>query len=149
MTSNTEPKQALTEVFHDYVASTIDPEGFPTPHALVRDQTGALTVVVLAVDLPEAYAVMLKLWDQGAAEMIFALDRYALPGQGTMLGDLLAGFHFTRHDAPRPFIIEYQYDPRIVQPIEWDNPFWTAGLHHEINHHLRQRLGIGPAVVRQ
>lgn len=143
MTSDTEPKQALTEVFHDYVASTIDPEGFPTPHALVRDQTGALTVVVLAVDLPEAYAVMLKLWDQGAAEMIFALDRYALPGQGTTLGDLLAGFHFTRHAAPRPFIIEYRYDPRVVLPIDWDNPFWTAGLYGEINQVLRQRLGIG------
>ena len=149
MTLNTEPKQALPEMFHDYVASTIDPDGFPIPNALVLDQNGALTVVALAVGPTEAYPVMLKLWDQGAAEMIFALDRYALPGQGTTLGDLLAGFHFTRHAAPRPFIIEYQYDPRIVQPIDWDNAYWTAGLYGEINQYLRQRLGVDPAAVRQ
>ncbi|GAA3254781.1 hypothetical protein [Sphingomonas yabuuchiae] len=148
MTSNTQAEKALTEVFHEWVASTVDPEGFPVPHALVRNREGTLTVVALAVPPTEAYAVMLKLWHQGAEEMIFALDRFALPGQGTTLGDLLAGFHFTRHAAPRPFIIEYQHAPRIVRPIDWDNVHWTAGLYGEFNQVLRQRLGIAPEKVQ-
>lgn len=144
MMSDAQAEKALPDIFYEWVASTVDPEGFPIPHALVRDPKGALAVMALAVGPTEAYAVMLKLWDQGAAEMIFALDRYALPGQGTTLGDLLAGFHFTRDGAPRPFIVEYQYAPRVVKPIDWDNLYWTAGLYDEFNQVLRQRLAITP-----
>ncbi|MEJ8630630.1 hypothetical protein P0F65_13680 [Sphingomonas sp. I4] len=132
----------LTTVFHEYVAATMDEDGFAIPHALVLDASGGMTIAALNLEPGQAYAFMLKLWADGATEMIFALDRYALPGQHTTLGDLLAGFHFTRAAAPRPFIIEYQYEPRIVQPINWENPFWTSALDSEFSQILASRLGI-------
>lgn len=137
-----DPQKPLTEVFHDWIVATVDPEGFPVPHGLYVDQQGDLTVVALAMDPDATYSVMLRFWGAPAKEMIFALDRYALPGQGTELGDVLAGFHFTQGAAPRPFIIEYQYEPRIVKAIDWDNVFWNSALLSEMTQVLRSRLGL-------
>lgn len=132
----------LTEVYQDWIASTIDAKGFEIPHGFALDRDGALTVVALAVPPTEAYMHMIAQWKRGAVEMIFGLDRFAKPGQGTTLGDLLGGFHFTRDASPRPFIIEYQFEPRIVKPIEWNNTFWNAGLYSEIVQVLRIANGF-------
>jgi hypothetical protein len=140
----TEGQKPLTEMFHEWVAATIDPEGFPIPHGLCLNAQGELAVVALALEPDLAYSVMLKLWGEPATEMIFALDRYTLPDQHTEFADVLAGFHFTRGAPPRPFIIEYQYEPRIVKPIDWTNLFWTGALYSEINQVLRARLGLAP-----
>ena len=91
-------QKPLTEVFHDWIAATVDPEGFPVPHGLYRDPKG----------------------------------------------DVMAGFHFTQGAAPRPFIIEYQYEPRIAKPIDWDNLFWTSALLSEMTQTLCSRLGLQP-----
>lgn len=136
------PPPPLTEVYHGWVATTVDEKGFDIPHGLSLSPAGELTVLALAVPPEQAYQVMFRQWETGAAEMIFALDRFAKAGQGTTLGDLLAGFYCTRQDPPRPFIIEYQHAPRIVKPIEWGNIFWNAALLSEINAALRGHLGI-------
>jgi hypothetical protein len=135
--------KSLVETFHDWVVATVDEKGFEVPHALARGADGKLTVYALALGPSEAYRLMLSTWERDEPlELIFALDRFAKPGQGTELGDLLAGFHLTRK-APRPFIIEYQYAPRIVKPIDWGNAWWNATLQGEMISTLRGHLGLG------
>lgn len=139
-----EQQRPLPDVYLDWVKIAIDEKGIEIPHGLIVDAQGKLTVCALALDPPEAYAFMLTRWITTAPiEMIFALDRYALPGQGTTYGDLLAGWHLKRSDADpakiehRSFTIEYQHEPRVVQPFDWDNGWWNAGLTRELNGAVR------------
>jgi len=124
--------QPLPDSYRDLMASCIDEEGVSIAHGIVIDAAGEMTMLALAVPPMQAYKVMLGQWLRGAREMIFALDRFTKPGQGTTLGDLLAGHHFVAGVPPRPFIIEYQHDPRIVKPIDWHNAFWNRGLIDEL-----------------
>jgi hypothetical protein len=125
-------QRPLPEVFHDWLGHTIDENGVEIPHGLVLDQANQLTVLALAVPPTQAYQVMFgQVLKLEAREAIFALDRFAKPNQGTTLGDLLAGHHFV-NGKWRPFVVEYQHAPRIVKPIDWDNPFWNAALAQEM-----------------
>ena len=139
-----EPTKPLPEVYREWIAATIDEKGVGLSHGMIVDADGGMTLYALDLTPPQAYAMMLGEWTKRRpAEMIFALDRFTKPGQGTTLGDLVAGFYCpSQSAAPRPFILEYQHEPRIVKPIEWDNLFWNAALHSEIIAALRGRLGL-------
>lgn len=133
----------LTETYFDWIATTVDEAGFEIPHGLIVDADGGMTVIALAVPSDQGYEIMLAHWAKHRpAEMIFAFDRFTKPGQGTSLGDLMAGWHIVQNAPPRPFIIEYQHEPRIVKSIEWENPFWNAALTRELSGHLLA-LGLG------
>jgi len=132
----------LPDAYHELMASYIDENGVEIAHGIVVADTGEVTMIALAVPPAQAYEVMLAQWGRSPSEMIFALDRFTKPGQGTTLGDLLAGFYFKAASPPRPFIIEYQHEPRIVKPIEWDNTFWNEGLLHELDAAVRN-VGAG------
>lgn len=136
-----EPAKSLPDQYHDWVIATIDAEGVSQQGLILRED-GALTVFALHVPVPQAYQIMIaQFQDLQGIEAIFGIDRFTKPGQGTSLGDLVAGHHLTR-GGTRPFIIEYQHDPRIVKPICWDNPFWNAGLNAELLGFLRQASGV-------
>lgn len=145
----------LPTTYHEWLASTVDEQGFEIPHGMLLTADGGMTMVALAVPPTEAYKVMLGMFVRdNASEMIFALDRFARPGQGTTLGDLMAGFHLVRGHNPKPFVVEYQFEPRIVQPIDWDNAFWNAALSIELRNALSTHLGVsldgtGPTGSRQ
>ncbi|CAN5371224.1 hypothetical protein BH10PSE14_BH10PSE14_04680 [soil metagenome] len=128
----TDAKQSLPDMYHEHLARCIDEKGIEIPHGFVVHQDGTMTLLALAVPPDHAYRVMLSQWLRDAKEMIFALDRFARDGQGTTLGDLMAGYYFVRGERPRPFIIEYQHEPRIVYPIAWDNAFWNSALAREL-----------------
>ena len=138
------PEMPLTVMYHEWMAATVDEDGFEMPYGLVLDDDGQITVMALALTPDQAYQHMLKHWtEHRPAEMIFAIDRYAKPGQGTTLRDLMAGWHFIKADPrPRPFVVEYQFDPRLVKPIEWDNLHWNAALTRELSGHLRHHLDL-------
>jgi hypothetical protein len=125
--------QPLTETFHAWLSSTIDEEGVSIPYGLALGGDDALTVFALALPVGQAYSVMLTTWAlKRPREIIFAFDRFTKPGQGTTLGDLVAGHHFVAGQPSRPFIVEYQHNPRIVQPIDWENSFWNNALAGEL-----------------
>ncbi|AJP72957.1 hypothetical protein [Sphingomonas hengshuiensis] len=131
----------LPAAYHDLLTSTIEPEGFEIPHAIGVDADGALTMFALALPVPDAYQRMVSEWASGKfSELIFAFDRYALPDQGTTLGDLMAGWHFTLN-RPRPFIIECRFGPREMRPIDWSNAHWNAALTRELRAHIRASFG--------
>lgn len=140
--ASSDPQMPLIEIYHEWISSTVDEKGFEIPNGLIVGDAGDMTVVVLAVPPAEAYLVMIEQCSRRRCEAIFALDRFAKDGQGTTLGDLLAGFHFTPDAAPRPFIIEYQFAPRVILPIEWNNLHWNAALYREMSAILRKQIGL-------
>lgn len=129
--------KALPDQYHELVSTSIDEKGIEIPHGLIIDDDDALTMIALAVPASQGYGFMLAQWVKlRGKEMIFAFDRFTREGQGTTLGDVMAGHYCTRAGT-RPFIIEYQHAPRIVKPIQWDNAFWNSGLNSELLQHLR------------
>lgn len=150
------PDKPLPVMYHEYVASSVDEKGIGLNKAILVDGDGALTIYALDIPVPQAYRLMLAdLHKHSARELIFGFDRYAKEGQGTTLGDLVAGFHVTTGfavaaspiiaaPAPAwtPFVIEYQHEPRIVKPIDWGNGFWNAALRNELAGTIAELVGV-------
>lgn len=131
-TEPSSPEKPLTTIYHDWVSASISEEGISLPQALSLEKNGALTVFALAVEVEQAYRLMARHWAvERPRELIFAFDRFTKPGQGTTLGDVMAGWFFGQNGF-LPFVIEYQHHPRIVKPIVWNNAFWNAALMREL-----------------
>lgn len=130
MTNSARP---LIDVYAGWLDITIDAKGVEIPHALSMAQDGTLTVMALAMSPGESYPFVVRHWVvEKPRELIFAFDRFTKPGQGTELGDLMAGFHLVGGEPPRPFIIEYRHAPRLVKPIDYGNAYWNAALSREM-----------------
>jgi hypothetical protein len=126
--------KGLAEAFHALIASSIDAVGV-YPHKCLHVKDGKLTMAAIMINDPgQVYAALLAIClNKKPDEIIFGLDRYCKPGQGTTLGDCITGANFAA-GVWKPFVIEYQHEPRIVQPIQWDNPFWNAHVMDELRH---------------
>lgn len=126
----------ILKQYHDIISSSITEEGITIPHALFIGDDEKVDMMALAVPPTQAYRVFLEfIGDKKPASAIFALDRYTKEGQGTKYRDLMAGFFYQKLEvgtATLPFIIEYQYEPRIVEPIDWSNAFWNDVLGKEL-----------------
>jgi hypothetical protein len=123
----------LPEIYHSNIANWIDESGVYPHQAMVVDKNGKIGVFALDFRTPsevmnELLKVLLK---EQPKEMIYGLDRFTKPNQGTTLGDVIAGAYWNG-DAWRSFIIEYQHEPRIVKPLDWNNKFWTAAIKEEL-----------------
>lgn len=124
--------EPLHEQFWRWAESTVDEDGFSMPYALSADAKGQVTVMALAVPSNQVYRYVLgHVAKERPAAAIFAMDRFAQPGQGLRYKDLLAG-HYFEAGVWRPFIIEYRYDPRAFEPINWENQYWNAALRREL-----------------
>lgn len=144
MTTAASSQTCLTETYHDWLTASIDEQGAGLPHALIAREGAGLTVMALDLPPDQIYRLMLAEWEKQPLELIFGIDRFAKPGQGTTLDDLVAGWHFTR-DRPIPFIVEYRHAPRVVGPIAYDNFWWNAALTRELTAHVRAQLGVAAA----
>jgi hypothetical protein len=125
--------------YQSFMADCIDDDGVSLAHGIIVDHEGAMLMLALAVPPEQAYqAMLMHIAKSAAQEAIWALDRFAKDGQGTKYKDLLAGQHFINdYDKPmqkcfHPFIIEYQIDPRIVEPVDYGNEFWNTALCGEL-----------------
>jgi hypothetical protein len=123
--------QNLVEMFCGLVDPSIDERGVYPHHALVMSQDDKLTMMALDLFPEQVLRAMVVEILKGAKELIYGLDRTCLDGQGTTLGDCVAGVYWNGTEF-KPFIIEYQHSPRIVKEINWDNEFWTSALQGEI-----------------
>lgn len=137
----TEP---LIDHYYSFMAETWDGGEESIPMGMFRKPDETLTMVALALPPDEAYEVMLKLVvEEGATEAVFTLDRFTKPGQGTKYNDVLAGHVFDRSVTPapwRPFIIEYQTEPRHFEPLDYDNSFWNETLINELGSTMRNMI---------
>ncbi|MBX3397519.1 MAG: hypothetical protein KF873_02150 [Gemmataceae bacterium] len=122
----------LPEVFHRMVETSINAKGVFPHLAVWLDQDRKLCMGSLHLNQPhQVMGWVAATLASGAVELVYGLDRFARPGQGTTLGDLIAGAWFTGRDC-KPFVIEYQHEPRIVKPIDWGNEFWSRSVGGEL-----------------
>jgi hypothetical protein len=138
------PNTELVNAFFDYVATDIDEKGiFPSP-CLWRERGGKLNLGALALD-PKATTEFFidKIALEGVEEIMFGLDRSTKPDQGTEFADVLTCAHWRDLSSKgegqgawskwlRVGVINYQHEPRIVRPIDWNNGFWIAQVASEI-----------------
>jgi hypothetical protein len=129
-------RKPLIDVYHNMMVEQWTGDSDDVPKGLLRKADDSLTMVALALEPEEAYTAMLQMIvTEEAEEAVFALDRFTKPGQGTKYADLLAGHYYERNRGEmqwRPFIIEYQIEPRVFEPVDYTNQFWTAALTIEL-----------------
>ena len=123
----------LTTEFFKHVERMIDTVGvYPHPGlALMPD--GGLQLAALALNPP---GVFRWFWDmvstKGAVECITGLDRNTKEGQGTEFRDVMTCWYWKEGLDDKPWnesfrvaVINYQDEPRIVRPFDWDNEYWN------------------------
>lgn len=133
----------LHEYFHRGISLAIDKHGVYPHHCLVIEKDDKLTFCCLDLKPEQVWLYVRKLITEGAKELIFGMDRFAKPDQGTTLGDFVAGARFDGKFWTS-FVIEYQHEPRIVKDIDWHNSFWNGLMTNEI---LSQMSGAIVKVV--
>lgn len=129
----------LLQQFCDWAAGSIDDEGvYPYP-AMWRERDGKLALGVLDLGPGEVFDhVWRQITCELATELIFGLDRSTKPGQGTEFADVLTcahwfpDFHKSWNAAWKPFVINYQHEPRIVRPPDFENEFWNEKIRAEL-----------------
>lgn len=115
-------------MFHGYTESTIDEKGVYPHHAIILNKEGKAAVIASVCDVDQSIIAIIKqVVEFEGVEFIYAFDRFCLPNQGTTLKDCVAGHHYKNGEF-KPFIIEYQHEPRIVYPINWENESWNKAL---------------------
>lgn len=137
-------KTYLPDDFHGSVVRAIEEKGVYPHIMLVLDQNDQLHVHALALAEPEQvmHHMMKVLVNDKPKQLIYGMDRYCKPGQGTTLGDCVAGAYWSEEaDSWRVFVIEYQHEPRIVKPLDWNNEFWKRAIRDELTSFLTNALG--------
>jgi len=84
---------------------------------------------------------------------MLGLDRTTKPGQGTEFADVLTCVlwdaqkdEFTAKEWREWLkigVINYQNEPRIVRPIDWDNEYWNGRFKEELDNIKMQRRSTG------
>lgn len=128
--------KTLPEHFLGLVESLIDESGvYPHPAMSVQED-GGLSVMALDMDV-NGWAQQFWSQIQGmrgqCVEAAFGLDMRTMPNQGTEFADVLVFVYWTLDPSkkladPSCFkvgVINYQHEPRVVRPIDWNNSHWT------------------------
>ena len=142
--SETAQQSDVVETFEGLVEGMIDAEGiYPFP-AYYIDSNDERCVASLAMD--NAQICVDWFWStiltSNARELIFGVDRETRPNQGTEFADVLTCAYYVQCGDTEAIrdnyrinigVINYQHEPRIVRPIDWDNRFWRRQLLNELN----------------
>jgi len=129
----------VLEAFGTLLETSLDEKGyFPQP-GIVLAKDGGLEIVALDLNAGD---IINWFWNtvtiKEAQEVIFGIDRTTKPGQGTEFADVLTCAHWepSLHESwSRSFrigVVNYQWDPRIVRPIDWDNEWWKTHMAGEL-----------------
>lgn len=136
----------LVEHFEKYIASVIDKKGI-WPHAMVvekADGTMSMHALDLNPDQCWMHFINATTLDKAVSAAIMGLDRTTRPGQGTEFADVLTcvlyepspALEYRVRDQFRFGVINYQHEPRIVRPMDWNNEFWNRQLRAELSSFL-------------
>lgn len=135
----------LIKTFEDFVGGIISEEGINPAVGFAR--TGdKKEVCALALPPDEIYEwFWTKICCEFVNEIVFGLDRTTMEGQGTEFADVFTVIHWTddykEGKWARSFRIgalNYQHEPRIVRPIDWDNEFWSENMTQEALWQLKE-----------
>lgn len=152
-------KSTALEVFMRLVESSIDEKGIYPPHMIMMRSDGTFDLAALAIEpmqgmqmfaaktlmtLPMDVSKIEKPNIKAGSEyqsVIYGLDRYTRADQGTEFASVLTCWLFERDDTSpvlnirdqyRFGVINYQHEPRIVRPMDFNNEFWNAHLREEL-----------------
>jgi hypothetical protein len=131
----TAPDTRLLRVFHRMLSRLVAFGDPVMPIAVERDLDGRLTALAFGLDPAEVHAALAaRAADPAVAEVAYALDRWASPGQGVDAdyGDLLTVFHWLPRRGWRLAVVPYRADPLDVQPYDWANKYWLAACAHDL-----------------
>lgn len=124
----------LPSIFHDAVAAAIKEEGV-YPHQCIIRQGERFTLAAYDMPLVDVLTCIRNAIERdGADELVYGLDRFTKPGQGTSLQDAVAGGWWRRDLGWWVGVIEYQHEPRLVLPWNWRNDFWISAVAYELSH---------------
>ncbi len=139
MTTETKPAEEATipidEQFFEIVTLAIDEAGLHPAPGLARFPDGRSEFAMI-VEPETAYQwFWRKIRKEEAREVIFGLDRYTEPNQGTEFADVITVVQWRAFPASgiRIGVINYKPEPRIVRPIDWNNKFWDHKVVQELN----------------
>lgn len=123
----------LLKQFHGVLDSGIDEKGVWPHICLVRTAAG-IEFQSLALTPEEALRhiqTQLTTRADDILELVFGLDMTTRPGQGTLYADVLALGWW--HDGVwTSGVIDYQNEPRAIEPINWDNAHWNGVMARDI-----------------
>lgn len=126
--------KSLTYQFHEVISRAIDEQGV-FPHQCLDIKDGKVTMSAVAINDPAQAYVYVKsiMLTRKPDQLAFGLDRFCKEGQGTTLNDCITGA-YRNEGTWKPFVIEYQNEPRIVKPIDWENAFWNERIMEDLRH---------------
>lgn len=131
--------------FHTYVSELIDEAGvYPFP-GISRFQDCKEIAAITDAEL--AFRWFFKQIAKGASECVVALDRTTKAGQGTEFDDVLTCLYWDGASI-HSGVINYQHEPRIVRPTDWENPFWNFTMAKEIRQFAIRLFSVGRSSSR-
>jgi hypothetical protein len=153
-TTENKPVDLLKD-WRDYLRICMDKEGFyPYPAAFVTVENGKDCLNICALDLKPKQVVRWALEQKikrNPTELIYGIDRYAKPGQGTKHPDLLTVCYWTAKAGWKYGILEYRYDDeenKTLEPYNWSNEFWTGIMESEVQE-VEKRVARLSGVLEQ
>lgn len=127
----------LIEEFYTQIRSILEEEGELSPHRGMS-RGGNDLIKEHVIDL--GYVDFIRnFWEVVSAsdEVIYAFDVSTRSGQGTLYDDAIIIVHWVRNpdDAEnrtlRVGVINYKTDPLTIDPIDWENHFWTDNVQED------------------
>lgn len=140
---------SLVDKYWNFIASCIDEKGV-YPHQAMALLPGDKYEVFAIDGSPDDVIKLVRKHFPRSLEFIYGLDRSTRPGQGTEFADVLTCAHYTAGaDEPwRVGVINYQHEPRIVRPWDWNNQFWTEMVMKEVRAHIDPHLDVRLKMVQ-
>jgi hypothetical protein len=127
---------SLPKLYEELVKNHLTEEGIPHPWLIALHHDGTLTMAMLDIPNEQVFeTVSMKfVADLTVKEVIFAIDCYTKPGQGTKYNDVLTVFWWRGEETAEIMgwkfgVINYVPPPDLlVEPIDWDNEFWKGKM---------------------
>jgi hypothetical protein len=132
----------MPDLIHQYEAmlpTFLDPDGFLRPPLLALHHNDTITMACMAIPQEMIFSTAMSqfLTDLTVKELVFGIDRYTQPGQGTKYNDVFTIFWWqgerTENMGFRFGVVNYRPLPhKIIEPIDWNNAFWNIMLKKNI-----------------
>ena len=132
-------EKSLVEQYVEFSTNRIDEDGIQPNMGWAKRHADGKLVVFAIVASPEDWARLF--WKEVGSkspsevndELVFGLDMVTKEGQGTEFADALVFVHWKRDPDKkladsscfRVGVVNYQHEPRVVRPVDWENEHWT------------------------
>jgi hypothetical protein len=151
----TEEAKKVVEAFEHYCSNAVDEKGiYPLPMVAIKND-GSMEMSAMAVSAPEAIEEFMRkiVVKREVKAIMLGLDRTTKPGQGTEFADVLTCVLWDAQKddfGPGEWrewfkvgVINYQNEPRIIRPIDWENEFWKNHFKEELDNLKLRRRSTG------